>query len=108
MLNIYTLAVALTTLDLFIGSAYAFVNHTFQSSKFKSGAINHVLAIILILGAHTFEPLLNGYNIAAQVIVGAYAFTEIISLLETYKSNGGVLPDSLSKYINDKDNGRKH
>lgn len=102
MINIYTLAVALTTLDIVFGSLYALINKNFQSSKFKAGAVSHVLAIFLIMGAHMFEPVLQGYNIAAQVVVGAYAMTEIISLLETYKSNGGELPDSISKYINTK------
>lgn len=107
MVNIYTLAVALTTLDIIFGSLYAFVNKDFKSSKFKTGAISHVLAIFMILGAEAFAPVLEGYNIAAQVVVGAYALTECISLLETYKSNGGVLPDSISKYINTKDKGEK-
>lgn len=107
MINIYTLAVALTTLDIIFGSLYAFVNKDFKSSTFKSGAISHILAIFLIFGVEMYEPVLQEYNIAAQVVVGAYAVTEAISLLETYKSNGGVLPDSISKYINTKDKGDK-
>lgn len=107
MLDIYTLSIVLTTVDMIFGSVSAFTLGKFTSSRFKSGALTHVLAITAIIIADYYEPVLSGYNIAVQAFVSAYAFTEFISILETYKSIGGELPDTVSKYINTKDKDKK-
>lgn len=94
--------VGLMIIDIITGVIKACINGNFSSREMKTGLYRKSFDIMVMLAILLIQQVanLNGITLPiGSIVVGAFCFKELGSILENYAQAGGTLPQSVQNWL---------
>lgn len=92
----------LMVIDILSGIISACLQGNFSSREMKFGLFRKVFDVLIMVALLVIQnvAVLNGINIPfGSIIIGAFCFKELGSVLENYVKAGGKIPDTVSNWL---------
>lgn len=94
--------VGLMIIDIMTGVIKSCINSNFSSREMKQGLYRKSFDIMVMLAILLIQQVanLNGITLPiGSIVVGAFCFKELGSILENYAQSGGKLPESVQNWL---------